>query len=193
MATYSSEFETVLRRYIDRSGKQDRDRLRELLKNTSTGHRYSLPVNVRGSGRFNTWTGLYRGAFANDLEIIKYMLDNFSANQKYHVVKIQSVTKSTALHFAAGDGYTSIVNYLLSNFSQQQKYDLLKIQNEDGNTALHRAANNNKVEAIQAIISSVSSPLLIQLLNNKNKEGHTVTDIRPELHDKLPVLISQGN
>ena len=190
MATYSSELETILRSYIDSWGG-GRDRLRDLLKNTSTGHRYSLLMNVRGSGILSTWTGVHRGANADDLGAIKYMLDNFSSNQKYHVVKIQSVTKSTALHFAAGDGYTSIVNYLLSNFSQQQLYDLLKIQDMSGNTALHQAAIRKNVEVVQAIKSSVSSPLLIQLLNIKNKEGQTVTDIKPELHNELHVLMGK--
>ena len=192
MATYSSELETELRKYIDSWEGEGRDRLREVLKNTSVDNRYSLLMNVRRSGGFSAWTGLHRGAFANDLETIKYMLDNFLCDQKYDVVKIQASDKMTALHFAAAYGYTSIINYLLNNLSQQQKYDLLKIQDENGNTALHRAAINKEVEAVQAIISAVSSPLLIQLLNIKNKEGQTVTDIRPELHDELPVLISQG-
>ena len=190
MATYSSELVTVLKRYIDSMG-EGRDRLTELLKNTSVDIRYSLLMNVRG-GIFSRWTGLHSGACANDLETIKYMLDNFLCDQKCDVVKIQASNMRTALHFAAAYGYTSIINYLLNNLSQQQKYDLLKIQDENGNTALHRAAINKEVEAVPAIISAVSSPLLIQLLNIKNKEGQTVTDIRPELHDELPVLISQG-
>ena len=190
MATYSSELETALRKYIDSYGEEGRDRLRELLKNTSVGNRYGLLINVRGV--FDTLTGLHCGAFANDVETTKYMLDNLSCDQKYDVVKIQENTKRTALHYAAVYGYTSIINYLLSDLSQQQKYDLLKIQDVYGNTALHRAASNKKVEAVQAIISSVSLPLLIQLLNIKNKEGQTVTDIRPELHDELPVLTRQG-
>ena len=192
MATYSSELETALRTYIDSWGGEGRDRLRELLKNTSVGNRYSLLMNVRGSGILSKWTGVHRGANADDLGAIKYMLDNFSSNQKYHVVKIQKITKCTVLHIAAERGNTSIINYLLSNLSQQQLYDLLKIQDMSGNTALHQAAIRKNVEVVQAIKSSVSSPLLIQLLNIKNKEGQTVTDIRPELQDELSVLISQG-
>ena len=200
MPLYSSELEAVLRMYIDS--------WRELLKNKSVDTRYERLMNVRGSpgrntGRLfkflgmaaerSTLTGIHSAAIANDVETVRYMLDNFSAYQKYNVVKIQDSTKYTALHYAAGRGQTSIINYLLSNLSQEQKYDLLKIQNEDGDTPLHRAAINMKVETVQAIISSVSPPLLIQLLNIKNKEGQTVTDIRPELYSKLPELIIQGN
>ena len=192
MATYSSELETVLRRYIDSWGGEGRDRLREGLKNTSVGNRYSLLMNVRGSGRISTRTGLHCGADADDLETIKYMLDSFSSNLKYNVVKIQRSDKWTALHIAASIGHTSIINYLLSDLSQPQNYDLLKIQNVYGDTPIHVAAINKKVEVVQAIISSVSSHLLSQLLNIKNKKGQTVTDIRPELHVEFPVLITQG-
>ena len=120
------------------------------------------------------------------------MLNNFSANQIYDVVKIQRNDKSTALHIAAFNNHSSIISYLLSHLSQQQNYDLLKIQNVNGDTALHIAATSKKLEAVQAIISSVSSPLLIQLLKIKKKYEKPVTDIRPELLDELPILISQG-
>ena len=184
--------ESVLKKYIDsRGGEEDRDKLRELFKIGSVDQRYELLINVRG-GVDGTWTGVYRGACGNDLESIKYMLDHFSANQIYDVVKIQGMAKWTALHTAAINGYTSIINYLLSELSQQQKYDLLKIQSQNGYTALYIAASSKKVEAVKAIISSVSSPLLIQLLNIKDNQGQTVTDIRPELHDELPFLANQS-
>ena len=57
---------------------------------------------------------------------------------------------------------------------------------------LHKAADNKKVDTVQTITFSVSLPLLIQLLYIKNKEGQTVTDIRPELHDEIPVLAIQS-
>ena len=207
MPLYNSDLEAELKEYID-GWREGRDRLRELLKNKSVDTRYELLMNVRGSSGINTGrlfkllgmpaerstlTGIHSAAIANDVETVRYMLDNFSAYQKYDVVKIQDSNKYTALHYAAERGYTSIINYLLSNLSQQQKYDLLKIQDGDGNTALHRAAINKKVETVQAIISSVSSPLQIQLFNIKNKERQTVTDIRPKLHYELRALISQGN
>ena len=190
MAKYSSELETVFRKYMDSRGEKSRDKLRDLLRNESVDRRQMLLITAREvDGKMS---GLHSGAAADDLETIKNMLKGFFSQQKYNVVKIQSNGKWTALHTAADRGHTSIINYLLSDLSQQQKYDLLKIQDVYGNTALHRAASNKKVEAVQAIISSVSLPLLIQLLNIKNKEGQTVTDIRPELHDELPVLTSQG-
>ena len=191
MTTYSRELETVLRKYIDSWKGKGRDRLRELLKNESVDARRELLMNVK-EGVFGTWTGLHGVTYADDLETIKYMFNNFSANQKCDVVKIQDYAKYTALHTAAELGHTSIMNYLLSNLSQQQKYDLLKIQTRFGDTPLHIAADNKKGKTVQVIISSVSSPLLIQLLNIKNNKGQTVADIRREVHDEVLVLISQG-
>ena len=191
MATHSSELEIVLRKYIDSLGKEGRDRLRDLLKNKSVKTKYELLMNLKGV-EYSTFTGLHSAAFANDLKIIKYMLNGFSSSQKYDVVKIQERVKYTALYTAAHKGYTSIINYLLSNLSQPQKYDLLKIQTQNGDTALHGAAINENEEAVKAIISSVSSHLLIQLFSVKNSKGETVTDIRPELYDELRVLMGQG-
>ena len=89
MATYSSELETVLKRYINSLGRLGKDRLRELLKNTSVDTRYELLMKVRGSGIISTLTGLHRGVFVNDLETIKYMFNDFLANQKYDVMQIR--------------------------------------------------------------------------------------------------------
>ena len=97
MATYSSEIETALKRYIDNRGGEGRDRLKELLKNTSVRNRYELLMNVKGAA--NTLTGPGSGAYADDLEIIKHMLDNFLAKQKFDVMKIQPTGKWTALHY----------------------------------------------------------------------------------------------
>ena len=191
MATYTSELETALRSYIDRLGNEDRDRLRELLKNESVDAKRELLMNVKG-GVFSTWTGLHCVTYVDDLETIKYMLNDLSANQIYNVVKIQDYVKCTALHTAAELGRTSIINYLLSNLSDQQKHNLLKIQDRRGDTALHVAAVNKKGETVQAIISSVSLPRLIQLIDITNNKGQTVTDIRHKMHNEVLVLISHG-
>ena len=181
--------ESTLQEYIDSS--MGIHHIKHLFENESVDTRYSILMNVKGKEN-STWTGLHEASRINDLENIVLMLTDFSSSQLYNVVKIQNIYQWTALHYAAVKGYTSIINYLLNNLSQQQKYDLLKIQDENGNTALHIAAMNKKVEAVQAITSSVSSHLQILLINIKNKKGQTVTDIRPELHDELPVLIHRS-
>ena len=152
MTLYSSELETALSRYITSTGKESRDRLRELLKNESVDTRHQLLMNVRGSFEVCTsltyrriflgikcsaLTGIHTAVYADDVETVRYMLDNFSANHKHDVIGIQDSSKWTALLYAAALGRTSIINYLLSNLSQQQKYDLLKFQNNEGDTRLH--------------------------------------------------------
>ena len=109
MATYSSELETELRKYIDSWKGEGRDRLRELLKNESVDTRYELLMSVRGV-KVSTWTGLHNGTVTNDLKSIRYMLGGFSFNQKYDVVKIQDSDECTALHIAASLGHISIIN-----------------------------------------------------------------------------------
>ena len=192
MPLFSRDLEALLQKYIDTLGVEGRHRLRALLKNESVDTRYELLMSVRGV-KVSTWTGLHNGAVTNDLKSIRYMLGGFSFNQKYDVVKIQDSDECTALHIAASLGHTSIINSLFGNLPEDRIYYLLKMRNRNGDTPFHVAATSNKVEAVQAIISSVPSPLLKQLLSIMNKKGQIVKDIRPELYNKLPALISQGN
>ena len=106
--------ESTLQRYIDsKVGEltENQERLRDLLKNKSVDTRYELLINVRGVGQYGTWTGLLKATYDDDLENIKYMLDGFSIDQKYDVVKMQDSARWTALHFAALYSRTSIINY----------------------------------------------------------------------------------
>ena len=192
MAAYS-ELENILKRYID-SGEflnsaKNADKLRELLRNESVNHRYDLLINIRG---FSTWTGLHEATFVNDLQSIKCMLDGFSCDKKYDVLKIQTSYGDTPLRWAALRGNSSIITYLMTDLSQQQKYDILQIQNTWGNTALHEAASKNNVEAYRAILASVPYHLLLELLNIENNAGRTAEDIRPEITDEPIVLFAKG-
>ena len=106
--------ESVLKKYIDSRGRDDRDTLRVWLKNEPVGTRYELLMNVRGE-TFSAATGLHSAAIADDLDTVRCLLDKFLANQKYNVVKLQTSRRSAALHLAADRGYTLIINYLLKD------------------------------------------------------------------------------
>ena len=190
MATYSLKLDNALKKYIDNLSAASRGQLRQLLQQTSSVDRFRLLMNVRGD-KYRGNTGLHIAAISYDLETMKYMLEGFTVDQRYDVVKIQGGGLS-ALHYAASKGFPSIITYLLTDLSQQQKYNLLQLQNKDGNTPLHDAASQRKPETAQAILTSLSLPLLVHLLNVKNKRGQTVTDIISEAPKLLPGLISQG-
>ena len=187
MTTYSKKLEKALKNYIDNYSVDSKEKLRQLLQQTSSVDRYSLLMNVRGD-KYSI-TGPHVAAMYNDLETMKYMLEGFTGDEKYDVLKIQGCTGVSALHYAAWGGYSSIITYLLTDLSQQQKYNLFQLQKEDGDTPIHRAASQQKPQAIQAILTSLSPQQQIQLLNIKNKKKQSVTDIRPELYKEV---ISQG-
>ena len=147
-------------------------------------------MNVRGDEY--SGTGPQIAARENDLETMKCMLEGFTTDQKYDVLKIQTGNDFSALHYAAWSGYSSVITYLLTDLSQQQKYNLIQLQDRYGATLLHDAASFQKPEAVQAILSSLSLQQQMQLLNMKNKKGQTVADIKPELYQKHPALISLG-
>ena len=147
MSAYSQELEIALKKYIDSEGADGKVELRQLLQQTSPVDRYSLLMNVRG----DIYTG-YRGprlaAKYNDLETIKTMLEGFTGEQKYDVLKIQGYAGISALQCAAYFGHSSIITYLLTDLSQQQKFKLLKLQKRDGDTPLHDAASRHHSEAV---------------------------------------------
>ena len=142
---------------------------------------------------FGDTTLLFVAADDDDLDVIKILLDGFSSDKKYAVLKLQNGYGQMPLHIAAYYGYSSIITYLMTDLSHQQKYDILKIQNKFKNTALHEAACENQLKAVQVILSSVPSELQIQLLNIKNKERKTAADVRPEIAIGYSMLLSQGD
>ena len=193
MATGGNELENAMKRYIDTPGEnrgQGRDKLVALLRTESVDTKYDLLMNVRGNS--SGLTGIHEAARANDLGIIKNMLDGFPPNKKYDVLKIQSCNDRTPLHFAAYWGHCSIITYLMTNLSQQQKYDIHMMRDRHGDTPLHLAATNEGVKAFHSIIASVPCHMLLDLLNVKNYQGKSAADIRPEINDEFPVSIVQG-
>ena len=192
MSANSKELGIALKKYIDNraDGKEE---LRQLLQQkSSVDNKYSLLMDVRGD-KYGSITGPHIAAKYNDLETMKYMLKEFTFDQKYDLLKIKGGKSGlSALHYAARNNRSLIITCLLTDFSQQQKYSLLQLQDEDGYTPLHRAAHEQKLEAVQAILTSLSLQQQIKLLNIKSKKGQTVTDIRPEIYKEYPVLIRLG-
>ena len=161
---YSKDLEKALKKYIDSLSKYGKEELRQLLQQASSVDRYSLLMNVRGD-KYSGTTGLHKAALYNDLETMKYMLEEFTVDEKYDVLKIQIKNNCvSALHYAAGYCPSSTLTYLLADLSQQQKYNLFQLQKIDRNTPLHVAASKPNPEAIQAILASLSLPLLPERL-----------------------------
>ena len=98
MSAYSKELEIALKKYIDNraDGKEE---LRQLLQQTPSVDRYSLLMNVRGD-KYSSNTGPQIAAGYNDLETMKCMLEGFTADEKYDVLKIQNSYGISALHYA---------------------------------------------------------------------------------------------
>ena len=164
--------EKALKKYIDSLSADGKEEVRPLLQQTSSIDRYSLLMNVRGD-KFSGNTGPHIAANYNDLETMKYMLEGFTVDEKYDVLKIQGGNGLSVLHCAAWRGYSSIITYLLTDLSQQQKYNLLKLQDKDGVTPLHYAARNNHSSIITYLLTDFSQQQKYNLLQLKNKGGNT--------------------
>lgn len=79
---------------------------------------------------------------------------------------LDSGSKSTALHMAAGNGHLETVKYIMSLISEDAtKY--VNTQNETGNTALHWASLNGHLDVVQYLCEEFKADPFL-----RNKAGH---------------------
>ena len=83
---FSGELENVQNKLI--GSDLGRHRVRQPLKTTSADTRYNLSKHVR-ERVLNTWVRLHRGAYANNLESSRRVLEGFTSSQKHEVLRRQ--------------------------------------------------------------------------------------------------------
>lgn len=94
-----------------------------------------------------------------------------------------SISKSTALHMACGNGHLETAKYILSLIPKDQLKEYVNLQNETGNTALHWAALNghqpivellcDEFEADPFIRNSFGHDAIFEAENNNKEEIET--------------------
>ena len=189
MTFYNVKLENALRQYIDGYRTDaERNKLKALLASESVKTRYAVLKKVRGTEHCTTLTGVHEAAYANDLEIIKEMLNDLEIEQKYDIVKRQDEDDETALHKAASKGSSLIICYLMDGFTPKQKYELLKLQDKSGDTALHEAALRENTEVVETILSAVTYEKQTKLMNIENHEQKKFTNLNPRLEFASPTL-----
>ncbi|KAK5778280.1 Yar1p PWA37_000474 [Arxiozyma heterogenica] len=78
-----------------------------------------------------------------------------------------SISKSTALHMACGNGHLETTKYILSLIPKDQLKEYVNLQNETGNTALHWAALNGHQPIVELLCDEFEADPFI-----KNCFGH---------------------
>ena len=78
-----------------------------------------------------------------------------------------SISRSTALHMACGNGHLETAKYILSLIPKDQLKEYVNLQNETGNTALHWAALNGHLPIVQLLCDEFEADPFI-----RNKFDH---------------------
>ena len=185
---YSDEVKSLLQRYID-SMAEERQKLKQALQSISANNRYSLLMEVRGV-KWSANTGLHLAARQNDLEMIKHMMLDFTTDQVYCVVSIETPTQGTSLHYAACNGHNDVIRYLLDRVPQQHMFESIGLEKANGNTALHDAAINKHKETVQLILSYLTPTEQLQLWSVRNEDNKSVAEMLPETYPPYPGLSS---
>lgn len=78
-----------------------------------------------------------------------------------------SISRSTALHMACGNGHLETAKYILSLIPKDQLKEYINLQNETGNTALHWAALNGHLPIVELLCDEFEADPFI-----RNSFGH---------------------
>ena len=78
-----------------------------------------------------------------------------------------SISRSTALHMACGNGHLETAKYILSLIPKDHLKEYVNLQNETGNTALHWAALNGHLPIVQLLCDEFEADPFI-----RNKFDH---------------------
>ena len=113
--------------------------------------------------------------------MIKCVLDAFTGEEQCLLLNILDVSKGTAVHYSALEGYTSVLHYLLYRLTPQARYELLQKDINSGKTPLHFAALKYRIPPIKCILDSVTEEQRFYLMLN---------DSEKETFLKTPMLIA---
>lgn len=101
-----------------------------------------------------------------DLEFLKLAFPSIIPGLLLPTVK-DSITLSTPIHMAAGNGHLEVMEFFLSLVSAEQAAEMVRAKNDSGNTALHWAAFNGHLAVVKALVEKYGADVF-----DKNSSGH---------------------
>jgi len=101
-----------------------------------------------------------------DLEFLKLAFPSIIPGLLLPSVK-DSITLSTQIHMAAGNGHLEVMEFFLSLVSAEQAAEMVRAKNDSGNTALHWAAFNGHLPVVKALVEKYGADVF-----DKNSSGH---------------------
>lgn len=101
-----------------------------------------------------------------DLEFLKLAFPSIIPGLLLPTVK-DSVTLSTPIHMAAGNGHLDVMEFFLSLVTPEEAAEMVRAKNDSGNTALHWAAFNGHLPVVKALVEKYGADVF-----DRNSSGH---------------------
>lgn len=101
-----------------------------------------------------------------DLEFLKLAFTSIIPGLLLPTVK-DSITLSTPIHMAAGNGHLEVMEFFLSLVVPETAAEMVKAKNDSGNTPLHWAAFNGHLPVVKALVEKYGADVF-----EKNSSGH---------------------
>lgn len=101
-----------------------------------------------------------------DLEFLKLALPSIIPGSLLPTVK-DSVTGSTPVHMAAGNGHLEVLKFFLGLVTPEEAKLMVSAKNDSGNTALHWAAFNGHLPIVKLLVEEYGADVF-----DKNSSGH---------------------
>lgn len=130
-------------------------------------------------------------------ELIEYMLEGLSAQERFNLVRLQDDQGMTALHCAASlEQYSSTILKAILNELEGVKHELLLIRCNKFNTPLHYAAKCGKVDSAVFMLSNLTQDQLFEIAKCYDNQRRTMLHIAAadqKLFDSLLSMLSLEN
>lgn len=101
-----------------------------------------------------------------DLEFLKLAFPSIIPGLLVPTIK-DSITLSTPIHMAAGNGHLDVMEFFLSLVTPEVAAEMVRAKNDSGNTALHWAAFNGHLPVVKALVEKYGADVF-----DKNSSGH---------------------
>lgn len=101
-----------------------------------------------------------------DLDFLKLAFPSIIPGLLLPTVK-DSITLSTPIHMAAGNGHLEVMEFFLSLVTPEEAKKMVNAKNDSGNTALHWASFNGHLPVVKVLVEKYGADVF-----EKNTSGH---------------------
>jgi len=144
-------------------------------------------------------TNLIAQALVAPIDVIKNILANVEAGQKFNLLKTTDDTQYTAVHAAASLARADIIQVLLKDLTPSERYAVITMREKDGQTALHLAAAAKSaptkgfkpLNAVNELLSGLTLQQKIAFITMQDNDGATALDMAQGSNKSIVISLKE--